>query len=549
VEFGEVTPLSTDVIVRALAQAEYFASQGTFQLATQKQPEARYLVSAAPVPTALAILALSIPGINAPLAVDKGAKYLEMTQLADDGWGNIPEGPSNALATAICSKGLQASVNCVNFKELIYDAAYLIAKTWTQDFNRLAPDWLPKQNSPVFKLVEAISGKPLIPTLDTLTLKDLSIISHYMPPYGRPTILAVTLIKFHYRYGHTEEVKIAARELVAQISDNGSWCDDIVVTSMAMLALYLAEVYEPLQHAAQWLCDTQYAHGGWPSFNQLTNWAVGWAGYLLGPLDQSLRRSCSSYLQRALNSDSSLGTAPPNSYPDLDDTSIGLLALAADPEVPRSVLLPIKDLLLKLQNRDGSWSTFPSFAAVPPRCTSKFPVYIKSEDITVHVLLALLTSGMSKDSPQISKAVNWLIKRQNPDGTWNSTWFLGQTYATAQVIDLLLYLEPECEAVTKGLTSLINTQTSEGAWHTGSAGECGLAIYALLRAGVQTDNEVITRGLRYLLSLQQPDGSFRPFYSGFYASGLYYEEPLSEAMAAARALRFYLHLINSKSQK
>ncbi len=539
--------MHTDLISRALAQTENFAGCGALQLATRNKPDCRYLVSAAPVPTALAILALSLPGISSAAAVQTGAQYLENTQLPEGGWGNIPVGPPNSLATAICGKGLQAAANPTGLNDLIYDVAYLIAKTWTQDFQRLAPGWLPKQNSSLIKLIEAISGKPLVPTLNTLTLQDLAVISHYMPPYGRPTILAVTLIKSHYRYGLTSQVKEAAQELASYQSEDGSWCADVVVTSLSMLALYLAEVYQPLSHAARWLCHTQYSHGGWPSFNQLTNWALGWAGYLLGPHNHALRKAASAYLQGALNEDFSLGTAPPNSYPDLDDTSIGLLALASSPEVPKATLFAMRDLLLGLQNGDGSWSTFPSFAGLPPRCSCKFPIYIKSEDITVHVLLGLLACGMGSDAPEIAKAVSWLQKRQKNDGTWNSTWFLGQTYATAQVVDLLLDLRPQSEAINKGTTALLDRQSDRGAWDTGSAGESGLALYALLRAGLTPDHPAITRGLEHLLSLQQPDGSFQPMYSGFYASGLYYEEPLSESLAAARALRFYLRQVRPSS--
>lgn len=499
-----------------------------------------YLVSAAPIPTALALMALATLQSEKLAGMEHAGKYLAATRLPS-GWGNTPAGPVNELATAICTNALNCLERGALSRELIHDSACLVARTWTQDFDRLAPDWLPKQDSPVLKLLQALVGRQVVPTLETIRLKDLKSLSHFMPPYGRPTLLAVTLIKEINRCGLNEETRAAALELCSLISPDGSWCQDIMVTSMSVLALYLAEIDQPLAKACDWLCSVQYDHGGWPSFNQLFNWAVGWAAHLLPEEDPKILEYTTPYLLQALNLDDSLGSTPPFSYPDLDDTAIGLLGLAMDPKVPPDKLEKIRDLLLRLQNWDGSWSTFPSFSGLPPDCRCDFPVYIKSEDVTTHVLQALLKLGLPRDHSQIGKGLNWLLKRQNTDGTWDSTWFLGKTYATAQVLDLLLQLEPHSSALARGLRYLKFSQCA-GHWDTASAGETGLALHTLLKAGMVPTSPVIQKGLEYLISLQQPDGSFRPFYSGFYASRLYYEEPLSEGMAALRAIKLYLRL-------
>lgn len=467
-----------------------------------------------------------------------GARYLERSNLPGEAWSNTPSGPANDLATSICNKGLAAYELPWTILNLIHDVAYLIARTWTQDFDRLTPGWLPKQNSPWVKLLEAISGHTLIPSLESIGLKDLDSISHFMPPYGRPTILSVSLIKDFYRYGLNERVKQALGELIDCLLPDGSWCEDVVVTSLGIMALYLCGYKKDLRKSCEWLCSTQYEHGGWPSFNQLTNWAVGWSAVILGSQEPAIHRKTTPFLLNATYQDGSVGTAPPFSYPDLDDTAIALLGLASDRDLDPAKYAGTRDLLLKLQNWDGSWSTFPSFSGEPPACGCHFPIYIKSEDVTVHVMQALLKVGLPKSSSAITKSKEWLIKRQHANGTWNSTWFLGQTYATAQVTDLLYELQPQSEAVRKGIGYLLHAQ-KDGHWDTGSAGETGLAVYTLLRTGTPPEDQHIQSALRYLQTLQQPDGSFRPAYSGFYASGLYYEEPLSEALAVIRALILY----------
>ncbi len=523
---------------RSLRYARSFVHQGITSIAGEKPVPSAYLISAAPVPTALAMLALAAGGAGHIQNIRLGADYLKNTRLSQ-GWGNTPAGPANNLAAAICSKGLTALDPPGITPQLIHDAACLVAKTWTQDFDRLAPGWLPKQNSPLIKLLEAISGKTLIPTLETITLRDFKSLSHFMPPYGRPTMLAVTLIKEWNRHGKDEETIAAAKELAGWVSADGSWCEDVVVTSMAVLALSLAGLTEPLNKAYDWLSETQYDHGGWPAFNQLTNWAAGWAAQIVG--SPQIYQLTTPYLLRAINQDGSLGTTPPNSYPDLDDTAIGLLGLLSDPNVPLAPLHKPRDLLLRLQNSDGSWGTFPSFTGLPPGCSCDFPVYIKSADVTLHVLQALLKLGFPETSLPVTRALGWLTRCQHADGTWDSTWFLGQTYATAQIIDLLLDLKPDAETTTRGINYLLGAQKN-GHWDRGSAGETGLALYTLLKAGTYPHSTTITKGLDYLISLQTSDGSFLPFYSGFYASGLYYEEPLSEAMAALRALELFLKL-------
>lgn len=519
--------------------AYHFVRTGLYHLTTDTGTPSKYLVSAAPVPTALAIIALTTQGGNKRSSMELGAKYLEAARLSCGGWGNTPAGPADELATAICSNGLSALEVPQALSYLIYNSACLVAKTWTQDFDRLAPGWLPRQNSPFLQLLQAVAGRPLIPTLETISLKDFKSLSHFMPPYGRPTLLAVTLIKDILRFGLSEETRQAAEELAGWLSPAGSWCEDIMVTSLAVMALYLAGIRESIPRACDWLCSMQYDNGGWPSFNQLINWVVGWAAQLLGEQDPQVLELSTPYLLKALNQDGSLGTTPPFSHPDLDDTAIGLLGLASDPKVLPANLHKSRDLLLKLQNWDGSWSTFPSFCGTPPQCQCDFPIYIKSEDITVHVLRALLKTGCSKQDAPITKGLNWLIKRQHDDGTWDSSWFLGRTYATAQVLDLLLDLEPHANALARGLR-YIKSKQQDGHWDTGSAGETGLALYALLKAGMEPTAPAIRQGLDYLVSIQLPDGSFRPCYSGFYASRLYYEEPLSEAMSALRAIGLYL---------
>lgn len=199
-----------------------------------------------------------------------------------------------------------------------------------------------------------------------------------------------------------------------------------------------------------------------------------------------------------------------------------------------------QQLLINLQNRDGSWGTFPEVTGNPPACSSHSPVHIKSVDVTVHVLQALLRSGAALNAPEVQKALWWLAYQQKWDGSWKSTWYLGNTYVTSQALELLAECGIWPQARQKAHNWLSVGQHSNGGWPRGSAGECGLAIAALLNNGENPASPIIQKGLEYLCSIQNSDGSFRPGYGGLYASGLYYDDPLTEALAALRAMKTYL---------
>lgn len=139
----------------------------------------------------------------------------------------------------------------------------------------------------------------------------------------------------------------------------------------------------------------------------------------------------------------------------------------------------------------------------------------------------------------MEKGLWWLLSRQKEDGSWKSTWYLGNTYATAQALELLAEYNLPTGARQKAAKWLLSAQKNDGSWATGSVGECGLAVTALLKNGERPESLPVQKGLAYISSLQQPDGSFKPAYAGFYASGLYYEDPITEALAVIRAVKAF----------
>jgi len=72
--------------------------------------------------------------------------------------------------------------------------------------------------------------------------------------------------------------------------------------------------------------------------------------------------------------------------------------------------------------------------------------------------------------------------------------------------------------------------------------ETSLALAGLWRYEKVVPREVLDKGIRNLLIKQNSNGSFMPSYRGVYAKGWNYEEPLTTALTAIRALQRYQRL-------
>ena len=510
-------------VQKGLALARHFVSEGIEQILLGNIDEA-HGVSSSPGATALAALALLAVGRGYELPQQKGIQWLEKHQ--KDGWGKYPGDKADEEITQIVEMVLQGSQG-----------------GWKAKLKLLSQV---RQFSPVILSL----GERVVPGLEGPTQEEILLptileerILAKLPLYGRPVVVAASMLDSNSPEGIQKGLQYL---LKTQMSD-GSWAEDIIATSMAILALLTKGVHtEQCQRAAQWLVRKQYRSGGWPAFDQLKTWAVGWALSIFGEIPQrpsEIRwlKQAIDWLKKGQNEDGSYGSTPPFTHPDLDDTSVALIGLHQ--VLGEENRLGVH-LLKGLQNDNGSWGTFPSFQGIPPKVSSEFPVYIPSVDVSIHVLEALWRSPRSEDQI-IWRGLNWILAQQDDRGAFPATWFEGDVYSTAQVLELLSKLKFRWErwstapnilmARRKGQLFLSNAQLSDGGW--GSVVETSLAISGLLQYSKVTSKEIFRKGILNLLAGQNSNGSFKPSYQGVYAKGWNYEEPLSSALTAIRALQ------------
>ena len=277
---------------------------------------------------------------------------------------------------------------------------------------------------------------------------------------------------------------------------------DTAITSLVLVRSGFSIREEPLRRAADWLADQEIRIAG--------DWAVrnpkpepsGWCFEFNNPYN-----------------------------PDTDDTTMVLLALRTAGYVPRDPLLYDRGLrwLLSFQCRDGGWAAFdkditnPLLEAVPfadhnaildPTCAN----------ITARVLEVLASFDFPTTHTVVSRAIRYLRRRQEPDGSWYGRWGVNYVYGTWQVLKGLNAIGVDLNErwIQRGREWLERHQNADGGW-----GEsCGSYDHPSLRGrGKSTPSQTawalmgllsfpdcnrdsIRRGVDFLLRNQNADGSW-----------------------------------------
>lgn len=511
-----------------LEKARYFVGEGVEQILSGNCDEI-HSVSASPGATALATLALLALGREFDVSQQRGSQWLRLHQRG--GGGKFPGDQPDEEITRITGMVLQGSQG-----------------GWMAKLKLLA-------QARYFSSLILSLGQDVVPGLEGPTKEEILLpkileekVLGKLPLYGRSVIIAASLLASNSQDGIQKGIQYLFE---TQMSD-GSWAEDVIATSMSILALYSKSGYaEQTQRAGQWLVQKQYLSGGWPAFDQLKIWAIGWAACVFGETAQRISDvpwlfRAVDWLRKGQNTDGSYGSTPPFTHPDLDDTAVALIGLHQ--VLGKDNHLGTK-LLKQLQNPDGSWGTFPNFEGVPPQVSSGFPVYIPSVDVSIHVIEAIWRSSRSQDEG-IRRGLSWVLAQQDEEGSLPSTWFEGPIYSTAQVLELLNKWELSWKrwnidsqivrSRTRAQNFLIRAQKSDGGW--GSVVETSLALTGLWRYTKEIPREIFDAGIRNLLKEQNSNGSFEPSYGGIYAKGWNYEEPLTTSLTAIRALQRYQRL-------
>lgn len=503
----------------ALEKAREFVFEGCNQILTGCLDE-NHGISASPGATALATLALLVLGRNFEISHKKGSLWLWRNRQTE-GWGKHPGDNPDMEVSRLVQTVIHGSQGGWLGRFFLISQARHFSELILNLSERAVP---------------GLEG----PEVDEIAMPNIlkKEVLNKLPPYGRSVVIAAAMLAAKGQEGISQGL-LFLRD--TQMTD-GSWAEDTVATSMAVLALQRFQAYpDRAKKAGYWLMRKQYSSGAWPAFDQLHTWSMGWAVNILGsrnPEESNWLERATDWLKKGRNADGSYGSTPPNTHPDLDDTAVALMGLPQSSESEETV-----QLLKRLQNEDGSWGTFPDFEGKAPNLESKLPVYITSADVTIHVLEALWRHRVSSQEITVQHGLNWLLTQQKTDGEVDSIWYDGPIYATAQMAELLSkwkfnwkdweQSQQIMTAQNKALDYLLAVQNEDGSWGE-TVVETALALSALWRK--DDVPQVVYRGVEWILARQRKDGSFNPSYNGIYAKGWNYEEPIATALTAIRAL-------------
>ncbi|MCX9010968.1 MAG: hypothetical protein OIN66_07590 [Candidatus Methanoperedens sp.] len=491
-------------------------------LLTNRQKQQKFLINPSPLATALAIL---VSKKNSK-SLENAISWLRKIQNEDGGWGIADNVPSDINSTSLCLLAIEETEKQIEEKARMFieeNGGFSKTEWFVQVILSSLGKYPPDE-------IRTPSAGPI--ELPPSEMRFTPLFYSKLYPYAKDLFFSLTALEMLTKYKNADKI-LRFLEIVQGL--DGSWKQDIIITSIATLAVQRSKI-NPRINPYQWLSEVQYPDGSWPAFNQMICWDIGLASSILANKflqDERLQRA-REYLENGMYMDGSFGMTLPYSVPDIDDTAVALIGLKnLHSEKTLQTVLYLKSM----QNMDGSWSTFPEYYGSPPYCVSGKVVHLPSTDVTCHVLKALCNEPITNKEPFVESALNWLVSAQNKEGSWETTWFNSNIYATSEAIITLHKFGIKGENISRGLEWLSDRQRSNGSFGNGTVEETSLALTALMICSF--DKVDVDSAIQFLLNEQNSDGSFSPSYSGVYFLLFYYNDPIYSACLGLNALELY----------
>ena len=232
-----------------------------------------------------------------------------------------------------------------------------------------------------------------------------------------------------------------------------------------------------------------------------------------------------------------------NFYPDTDDTSAALIALAPfrnDAKwqakgIEEAIELAV-NWLIGMQCEGGGWGAFDKdnnkqILTKIPFCDFGEALDPPSVDVTAHIVEAFAALGLSRHHPAMIRAIEFLKREQDVNGAWFGRWGVNYIYGTGAVLPALAAIGEDMTSsyIARACDWLAANQQEDGGWGEScesymdlqkagrgkaTASQTAWALMALLAANRSSDRGAIERGCLYLIQHQEK-GTWRELeYTG-----------------------------------
>jgi squalene-hopene/tetraprenyl-beta-curcumene cyclase len=216
-------------------------------------------------------------------------------------------------------------------------------------------------------------------------------------------------------------------------------------------------------------------------------------------------------------------------YPDLDDTAAVVWAMhrAGDRDAYAGAVDRALDWLIGMQSSNGGFASFDVdntdyYLNEIPFADHGALLDPPTSDVTARVVTVLALVQRAQDAGALARALDYLRREQEADGSWFGRWGTNYVYGTWAVLTALAQAGVSCgdEAVRRAVAWLQSRQNADGGWGESNASyspECHVeratstphqsawAVLGLIAAG-DAASEAARRGIDYLLRTQQADG-------------------------------------------
>jgi squalene-hopene/tetraprenyl-beta-curcumene cyclase len=242
-------------------------------------------------------------------------------------------------------------------------------------------------------------------------------------------------------------------------------------------------------------------------------------------------------------------------YPDVDDTAVvGLLLHRNGDPAHAQAVDRAREWVIGMQSSDGGWGAF------EPENTHHYLNHIPfadhgalldppTSDVSARCVSFLAQIGMPSGDPVMARALAYLRREQEADGSWYGRWGTNYIYGTWSVLCALnaAGVAHDDPAMLRAVDWLVSVQRDDGGWgedeesyggapHGGykesTPSQTAWAVLGLMAAGA-TDHAATARGIAWLARAQNPDGGWteqpytavgfpRVFYLRYHGYKLYF---------------------------
>ncbi len=217
-------------------------------------------------------------------------------------------------------------------------------------------------------------------------------------------------------------------------------------------------------------------------------------------------------------------------YPDVDDTAAVVMALQRinDPQL-QEVTDRAVEWVLGMQSRNGGWGAFDAdneyyFLEHMPFADHGALLDAPSVDVTARCIGMLAQAGYSQHHPAVRRALAYVKREQQDDGSWFGRWGTNYIYGTWSVLCSLnaAGVDMQAPSVRKAVDWLKSRQRDDGGWGEDCASywperrdevkastptQTAWALLALMAAG-EVDSSAVKRGVAYLLKAPREGGQW-----------------------------------------